>query len=123
MEVAQSPTPRGLLTVGALVATALAVAFLFIGVAHSLIVLTSGNVGEDQLRIDQGRWDLAAGSVVIFLALIPMRLKRDWRSHGLYAAFVVSLFAEMFGFPLTAYFLSSFLGLAFFERKFMLYMY
>ncbi len=126
MEVAQSPTPRGLLTVGALVATALAVAFLFIGVAHSLIVLTSGNVGEDQLRIDQGRWDLAAGSVVIFLAflaLIPMRLKRDWRSHGLYAAFVVSLFAEMFGFPLTAYFLSSFLGLAFFERQFMLYMY
>jgi len=126
MAVAQHSKPRGFLTVGALVAAALAVAFLFIGVAHSLMVLASGNVGENQLKIDRGRWDLVAGSVVIFLAflaLIPMRLKRDWRSHGLYAAFVVSLFAEMFGFPLTAYFLSTFLGVAFFERQFMLYMY
>lgn len=60
---------------------------------------------------------------VVFLALIPVRLRRDWRPHGIYAAFIVSLFAEMFGFPLSAYFLSTILGLTFFERQFMLYMY
>jgi protein-S-isoprenylcysteine O-methyltransferase Ste14 len=35
----------------------------------------------------------------------------------------VSLFAEMFGFPLTAYFLSSVFALTLFEREFMVYMY
>lgn len=66
------------------------------------------------------------GSTLIFLAflaLIPVRTKGDWRSHGVYAAFIVSLFAEMFGFPLSAYFLSSVFGLTLFEREFMAYMY
>lgn len=119
--------PRGnLLSILALIGVALAVAFLFIGVGHSLIVLTSGRVSESALTIQRGRWEWVAASIAVFLAflaLIPVRLKRDWRSHGIYAAFVISLFAEMFGFPLTAYFLSILLGLTFFERQFMLYMY
>lgn len=126
MQVAKSLKTRRLLTLAALVAAALAGAFLLIGAAHSLMLVTSDRVGGVELRITRNRWNLVAGSILIFLAflaLIPVRLKRDWRSHGLYAAFVVSLFAEMFGFPLTAYFLSSLFGLRLFEEQFMRYMY
>ena len=126
MESPRRARGRRLLTFAALLGAAVAIAFLFIGVSHSMIVLATGRINQDQLAIDRGRWDLVAGSVAIFvafLALIPVRLKQDWRSHGIYAAFIVSLFAEMFGFPLTAYFLSSLLGLTFFETRFMLYMY
>jgi len=64
----------------------LAIAFLFIGVGHSLMVLAPGRLSADQLAIHRGGWDRVAGSVAIFLAflaLIPVRLRRDWRSHGI----------------------------------------
>ncbi|MFQ6073977.1 MAG: methyltransferase family protein, partial [Candidatus Bathyarchaeia archaeon] len=48
---------------------------------------------------------------VFFLAFVMPFRKRDWRSLGLYEAFIVSLFTEMFGIPLTIYILSSFFGL------------
>lgn len=115
-----------ILTVVAFIGVALAVTFLFIGVGHSLIILTTGQMSAYGLRIVGGRWDWVIASIAVFLAflvLIPVRLKRAWRSHGIYVAFVVSLFAEMFGFPLSVYFLSSILGLTFFEQEFILYMY
>lgn len=114
------------LTVIAFIGVALAVTFLCIGVGHSLIMLTTDKLSAYRLTFNQGHWELVAASIAVFLAflaLIPVRLKRAWRAHGIYVAFVISLFAEMFGFPLSVYFLSSILGLTFFEKEFILYMY
>jgi protein-S-isoprenylcysteine O-methyltransferase Ste14 len=49
-------------------------------------------------------------SLFLVLLLFPAR-KRDWRSAGIYEAFLIALFAEMFGFPLTLYVVTAVLGL------------
>jgi len=62
--------------------------------------------GQAESIVVQQRWDIALLNIVGFLLfLIPLKYRRkaDWKSYGIYSAFIVSLFIEMYGIPLTVY--------------------